>query len=262
MGRLEKIVVLTVLFLVAVVLGVALNTDSGAPGRGAEAGAGLDDNTSGPGGPLRPTGALSADVLVPPANGNGGTTAGSPEVANGGGGAPGAVPKVPENSVQVPPSNPSPAPSPAPVPETTPPAPGVPAAAPFLATREGLEPSNDPKLMFYTWKANDSFAGLAQTYYGSKDKLARLQKVNEGKTDANMKAGERIWIPVVDDAAATQTSLGGAKVYVVKQGDVLSGISKEFYGTAKKWQKILDANKDVLSRPEALRPGMKLRIPE
>ena len=52
------------------------------------------------------------------------------------------------------------------------------------------------------------------------------------------------------------------RVHTVMQGETLSHISEEYYGTSRQWQKILDANKDVLSSPEKLRPGMKLVIPE
>ena len=50
--------------------------------------------------------------------------------------------------------------------------------------------------------------------------------------------------------------------YVVKKGDTLQKISSEMYGTAKKWKKIYDANKDVLKSPDTIKPGQKLVIPE
>jgi len=54
---------------------------------------------------------------------------------------------------------------------------------------------------------------------------------------------------------------GKFEEYVVQKGDTLSGISQKYYKTANKWQTILDANKDVVTTPKALRPGVKLRIP-
>ena len=51
------------------------------------------------------------------------------------------------------------------------------------------------------------------------------------------------------------------KKYTVKSGDNLSKISQQFYGSAKKWRKIVDANKEVLGHNNMLKPGMKLVIP-
>lgn len=49
--------------------------------------------------------------------------------------------------------------------------------------------------------------------------------------------------------------------YVVRSGDTLGGIARTYYNSAAKWRVILDANRGVISRPEDLRPGMKLVIP-
>jgi nucleoid-associated protein YgaU len=51
------------------------------------------------------------------------------------------------------------------------------------------------------------------------------------------------------------------KFYIVRKGDTLSKISKRYYGTANKWQKIFEANRDLLDNPNMLKPGMKLHIP-
>jgi len=51
------------------------------------------------------------------------------------------------------------------------------------------------------------------------------------------------------------------RTYVVQPGDTLGAISKKVYGTSKRWKAILEANKDVVPKPEALRSGIELRIP-
>ncbi len=51
------------------------------------------------------------------------------------------------------------------------------------------------------------------------------------------------------------------KTYVVKSGDTLSKISKEMYGDANKYMNIFNANKDKLSDPDKINPGMELNIP-
>jgi nucleoid-associated protein YgaU len=66
-------------------------------------------------------------------------------------------------------------------------------------------------------------------------------------------------------AAAAAASASGpsttAKTYTVQPGDSLSKISRQFYGDANKYLKIFEANKDKLSDPDKLKPGIELRIP-
>ena len=57
------------------------------------------------------------------------------------------------------------------------------------------------------------------------------------------------------------SSSTATKVYVVKSGDSLSKIAKAEYGDANAWQKIFEANKDILKDPNKIYPGQKLKIP-
>lgn len=56
-----------------------------------------------------------------------------------------------------------------------------------------------------------------------------------------------------------QTS--SVRTYKVKAGDTLSKISQEFYGNAKDYRKIFDANRDLLSDPDKIQVGQELKIP-
>jgi nucleoid-associated protein YgaU len=49
--------------------------------------------------------------------------------------------------------------------------------------------------------------------------------------------------------------------YTVKKGDTLQKIAKKFYGSSKKWNRIYEANKDVLKAPDRVYPGQVLNIP-
>lgn len=51
------------------------------------------------------------------------------------------------------------------------------------------------------------------------------------------------------------------RFYIVKKGDTLSKIAKEFYGEAKKYNVIFEANRDVIKNPNLIYPGQKLKIP-
>ncbi|MCE9595842.1 MAG: LysM peptidoglycan-binding domain-containing protein [Planctomycetes bacterium] len=285
MGRLEKIVVLTVLFLVAVILAISLN-------QGDKKAAGAN--------PL-----ASVDRKGPAAAGN---QVGAQDAAVQPGAQPGAQPQgamstriqpqpAPTVDANKPALNPGPAngmqgnnpTQPSQVKALTP----TPAGS-MLRSREGLEESLFNDLYMYTWKAGDTFPVLAERYYGSQKLALRLRTANEGRTEANLKVGDKIFVPNLEGTtpvvqennvaangangfvqpngavAAPQNMNGAVKkaavsadgFYVVQKGDVLGSISQKVYGSAKKWQKIYDANRDVLKDANALKVGMKLRIPE
>ena len=52
-----------------------------------------------------------------------------------------------------------------------------------------------------------------------------------------------------------------AEFYEIVSGDTLGGISKKFYGSAGKYMKIFEANRDIISDPNKIYPGQKIRIP-
>jgi nucleoid-associated protein YgaU len=69
--------------------------------------------------------------------------------------------------------------------------------------------------------------------------------------------------PVTSAAAPRQpTEVASAPRYhTVVQGDSLSRISLRYFGTANRWQEIYDANREMLSTENVLRPGQQLLIP-
>lgn len=52
-----------------------------------------------------------------------------------------------------------------------------------------------------------------------------------------------------------------AQYHDVVRGDTLSAISKKYYGDANKYNTIFEANKPMLTSPDKIYPGQKLRIP-
>lgn len=57
------------------------------------------------------------------------------------------------------------------------------------------------------------------------------------------------------------SSSTAVKIYEVKAGDSLSKIAKREYGNAGDWNRIFEANKDILKDPNKIYPGQKLKIP-
>jgi nucleoid-associated protein YgaU len=62
-------------------------------------------------------------------------------------------------------------------------------------------------------------------------------------------------------AAAKPAASSAEQHYTVVAGDTLSAISKKFYGDAKQYQKIFNANRDILTDPDHIKPGQSLKIP-
>lgn len=61
--------------------------------------------------------------------------------------------------------------------------------------------------------------------------------------------------PLIPQFTATQ------KTVVVQRGDTLSSISVRVYGDSGQWQRIFDANRALLVRPDNVSPGQTLVIP-
>lgn len=49
--------------------------------------------------------------------------------------------------------------------------------------------------------------------------------------------------------------------YEIKKGDTLWAIAKAHYGDGNKYNKIFEANKEVIKDPDLIFPGQKIRIP-
>ena len=93
---------------------------------------------------------------------------------------------------------------------------------------------------------------------GILDKLLG-RKPDAGKRPdfSNVRSGSSTTAPPVQSTQAA----GGARTYVVKQGDSLSKIAKRTYGEAGKWKQIYEANRDIIKDPDLIYPGQTLRLP-
>jgi nucleoid-associated protein YgaU len=65
----------------------------------------------------------------------------------------------------------------------------------------------------------------------------------------------------VDNLINVAQPATAAQFHDVASGDTLSAIAKKFYGDANKYNAIFEANRPMLSHPDKIYPGQKLRIP-
>ena len=59
----------------------------------------------------------------------------------------------------------------------------------------------------------------------------------------------------------TASTKSGDRTYIVQPGDTLASISRKFYKSPARWEKILNANKESIHNPENLKVGQSLIIP-
>jgi len=114
----------------------------------------------------------------------------------------------------------------------------------------------------YIEKQNLGLTNLAVTYDGASGKvtLAGAAPTQEASEKAALAAGNVANVTDVDNNLTAPVA-DPAQYHDVVKGDTLSAISKKYYGDANKYNAIFEANKPMLSHPDKIYPGQKLRIP-
>lgn len=74
-------------------------------------------------------------------------------------------------------------------------------------------------------------------------------------------AGNVEGVSKVEEDLTTAQTEPEASFHTVEKGDTLWAISKKSYGNGSKYMAIFEANKPMLSDPDKIYPGQKLRIP-
>jgi len=133
----------------------------------------------------------------------------------------------------------------------------------------------------YEVKRGDTLSGICAEYYGDAGLFPSLQKAN-GLASPDLVPGQIISLPpraaltskdqVARSPQASQTTqpeqiaqtetVRKNRTYTVQKGDMLERIARRELGDGRRANEIFEMNRDQLSSPDDIQPGMVLKLPE
>ena len=142
------------------------------------------------------------------------------------------------------------------------------------AAEAKADPGNDAKMqaanaaagdaiLEYVQTQNLSATGLTITVDGATATVSVFGVAPDQATKEKIAlcCGNVAGVAKVNNMMSVDQSAPEATYYTVVSGDNLSKISKASYGDPNKYMVIFEANKPMLSDPNKIYPGQKLRIP-
>jgi nucleoid-associated protein YgaU len=164
-----------------------------------------------------------------------------------------------------------------------------PAVDPLATPLPGFIPVPAPGERFHSVARGETLSSISAQHYGDRSLAAKLAAYNRIEDPDDVPAGMSIRIPAILDgrpsaAAAALHALqlpvrnsgadrpalakadpgpgaNGVRTYKVRKSETLSQIALELLGSSRKWEAILELNRDLLDDPEDLQEGMTLKIP-
>jgi nucleoid-associated protein YgaU len=110
--------------------------------------------------------------------------------------------------------------------------------------------------------ANPGIQGLNVAYHDGVVELTGTADSAEAMEKAVLMAGNVKGVSEVKaDGVSAPPQPAPVEYYVIQKGDSLSVIAKRYYGNAKDYPRIFDANREVIKNPDLIYPGQKIRIP-
>jgi nucleoid-associated protein YgaU len=89
-----------------------------------------------------------------------------------------------------------------------------------------------------------------------------VQPAAEYAVNSDITAIEQVQTAVPDSSKyELAEKIQTQKFHIVQKNETLTGISQKYYGSANKWRKIFDFNRNVIEDPNKIRAGIKLIIP-
>ena len=116
----------------------------------------------------------------------------------------------------------------------------------------------NPKARILNLRSNRKTAPLSETFGPTKSsEIGTVREENNQLSATDNQSQEPEW-KKYRQAEKIKTQ----RFHIISEGETLSEISRKYYDSARKWQKILDANRDVIKDVSKLKPGTKIIIPE
>jgi LysM repeat protein len=116
-----------------------------------------------------------------------------------------------------------------------------------------------PKGGVWIVSKGDTLSSIAEEYFGDETKWNLIKQANPDLNESQLAIGDTIILPPRD---AKDRIVRGDGVHVVVSGETLSDIAVAYYGKAKYWNRIYEANVSVIGDdPEKLEVGMRLKMP-
>ena len=112
--------------------------------------------------------------------------------------------------------------------------------------------SSGSSASYHTVRSGDTLSGIA-TKYGTT--VTRIKELN-GLTSNNIKVGQRLKVKAGSSSSASAPSASGSTTYIVKSGDSLYSIAKNYPGVSANDIMVHNGMKS-----SSIKPGMKLKIP-
>lgn len=134
----------------------------------------------------------------------------------------------------------------------------VPAAAPLVTRTQQAPAPTDRTQTTHLVQPGDDLWSLAQRYYQDGAKWRVIAEANSTvllRGTDHLEPGMLLIIP----GATAGAEVGGA--VTVQPGDSLSSLAADHLGDADRWPEIVAANTDLVSDPDVIEPGWRLRLP-
>jgi nucleoid-associated protein YgaU len=115
----------------------------------------------------------------------------------------------------------------------------------------------------YVEQQNLGIQNLDVQYDGASEKVTITGQAptQEAAEKAVLCCGNVANVASVENKLTVAQQAATAQFHDVAKGDTLSAIAKKYYGDANKYNAIFEANRPMLTHPDKIYPGQKLRIP-
>ena len=135
--------------------------------------------------------------------------------------------------------------------------------APAASSPENLNANAAKAIESYITAQNLGASALQVSYDGAQGKVTVQGEAptQAAKEKITLCCGNVASVTSVENLMSVTNPEPEAQYHDVVRGDTLSAIAKTYYGDANKYPKIFEANKPMLSNPDKIYPGQKLRIP-